>query len=71
MMKNNTVKKGLMPYVIMFIFIIGCLFIINNMKNKVNEFTYDEFNDNLKDGKITEMTITPKTRTEVYQIVGK
>ena len=70
-MKNNTVKKGLMPYVIMFIFIIGCLFIINNMKNKVNEFTYDEFNDNLKDGKITEMTITPKTRTEVYQIVGK
>ena len=41
-MKNNTVKKGLMPYVIMFIFIIGCLFIINNMKNKVNEFTYDE-----------------------------
>lgn len=70
-MKNTTVKKGLMPYIIMFIFIIGCLFIINNMKTKVNDFTYDEFNNNLKEGNITEMTITPKTRTEVYQVVGK
>ncbi len=70
-MKNNTVRKGLLPYIFMFFFIISCLFIVNNMNTKVNKFNYDDFNENLKNGKITEMTITPKTRTEVYEIVGK
>ena len=70
-MKNKTVKKGLFPYVFLFIFIIVCFLIGNTFNKTINEMTYDEFISNLNDKKITEIDITPKTRTETYEITGK
>lgn len=70
-MNNKTVKKGLFPYVFLFIFIIVCFLIGNTFNKTINEMTYDEFISNLNDKKITEIDITPKTRTETYEITGK
>ena len=39
--------------------------------NTINELSYDEFIKNLNGGKITELTITPKVRTETYKLEGK
>ena len=39
--------------------------------NTVNELTYDEFLQDLNGGKITELTITPKVRTDTYKLTGK
>ena len=70
-MNKKAVKKGLFPYIFLFSFIICCLILVYGFNNKVNELTYDEFISDLNGGKITEMKITPKTRTETYEIVGK
>ena len=37
---------------------------------KVNELSYDEFMKDLNGGKVTELTITPKVRTETYMLEG-
>ena len=39
--------------------------------NTVNEITYDDFIKDLNGGKVTELTITPKVRTETYKLTGK
>ena len=70
-MNKKDIKKGLMPYVFLLIFFIGCLLVFNIFNNVVNELTYDEFLQDLNGGKITELTITPKVRTETYKLTGK
>ena len=70
-MNNKSVKKGLFPYIFLFVFIVVCLFIFNNFNKTVNEFTYDEFIKELNDNKIEELNIVPKTRSETYEITGK
>ena len=68
---NKNVKKGLFPYILLFTFIIFCLVLVNSFNSKTNKLTYDEFMKDLNENKITEMKITPKTRTETYEITGK
>ena len=70
-MNNKTVKKGLFPYIFLFVFIIACLFVFNTFNTTVNEISYDEFISELNGKEVTEIDITPKTRTETYEIVGK
>ena len=70
-MNSKSVKKGLFPYVFLFIFIIGCLLVFNNFNTKVNELSYDEFIEQLNEDKIEELNIIPKTRSETYEITGK
>jgi len=68
---NKTVKKGLFPYVFLLTFIIVCLILFNSFNNKVNELTYDEFYENLSNGKIEELQTIVKTRTETIEVTGK
>ena len=70
-MNNRTVKKGLFPYIFLFIFIICCLLIFNTFNTTINELSYDEFIEELNNKEITELNIIPKTRTQTYQIEGK
>ena len=69
--KKNNINKGLVPYVLLLLFIVGCLLFANGMKNKVNEFTYNEFTDYLDKGEISELRIVPKVNTQNYEITGK
>ena len=69
--KKNNINKGLVPYVLLLLFIVGCLLFANGMKNKVNEFTYNEFTDYLNKGEISELRIVPKVNTQNYEITGK
>ena len=68
---NKTVKKGLFPYIFLFLFIICCLIVVNTLNTTVNELSYDEFMKSMNNNEITEMSITPKTRTETYELTGK
>ena len=70
-MNKKEMKKSLMPYVFLLIFFIICLASFKMLNNTVNEITYDEFIKDLNGGKITELTITPKVRTETYKLEGK
>ncbi|MDO5568679.1 MAG: ATP-dependent zinc metalloprotease FtsH [bacterium] len=70
-MKRKTVKKGILPYTILLVFIIVCLIVVNTLNTKVNNLTYEEFKSSLENNEIEELTLTPKTRTNVYEVIGK
>ena len=68
---KKEIKKSLVPYVFLLVFFIGCMIMFKMFNNTVNEITYDDFIKDLNGGKVTELTITPKVRTETYKLTGK
>ena len=70
-MNKKNIRKSLTPYAFLLVFIIGCLIVFKMFNVKVNELSYDEFIKDLNGGKVTELTITPKVRTETYMLEGK
>lgn len=70
-MNKKEIKKSLVPYVFLLVFFIGCMIMFKMFNNTINEITYDDFIKDLNGGKVTELTITPKVRTETYKLTGK
>ena len=70
-MNKKNIKKGLLPYLFLFLILMGVMFFLNSMNSKVNVITYDEFMKNVTEGNVTEVTITPRSRASVYEIKGK
>ena len=68
---NGKIKKSLLPYLFLFIIMLVIVYFASGMNNKVNVLTYDEFMTSLNDGKIDELTITPKGSGSVYELTGK
>ena len=67
---NKNMKKGLYPYIFLFIFIVACLLLVNGMSNNINELTYDEFIKSMNDGQVEDITIIPKIRSNIYHVEG-
>ena len=70
-MKKNEIKKNLVPYMLL---LFAALFVILSSDifgNKINVLSYDEFEKNLNDKKITELTIVPRAEGYVYEVTGK
>ena len=70
-MIKKDVKKGLFPYLMLLIVIIGIMYFFNISSNKVNIITYDEFIKYASEGKITEITVVPRSGAMLYQVEGK
>ena len=70
-MNKKTVKKGLLPYVFLFVFIVVILLAYNLLNTNTHEVSYDEFIKDLNNSKITELEVVPKTRSQTYEITGK
>ena len=70
-MIRKDMRKGIMPYAFLLVFVIGCLIAFNLFNNTIHELSYDDFIKDLNGGKITELVITPKVRTETYKLEGK
>ena len=64
-------KKGLMPYLILFLFMISVVYLFNIANNKEHVLTYDEFFKVVNENKVKEMAITPNERSYLYVITGK
>lgn len=67
--KDN--RKSYLSYGLIFCFFIAVFLVFNSLGSKENNLTYDEFIDELNDGKVTELSITPKQSSAVYDITGK
>ena len=67
---KKSIKKGLLPYLIIGIIMLGVFYYFNVVNGTKHEFTYDEFMEKLDDNKIKEMDITTKSNGYVYEIVG-
>ena len=70
-MNKNTVKKGLLPYLFLALLVFGVYYLFGVLNQKINVLTYNELTKALEEGKVVEMTITPKDRAVVYEITGK
>ena len=69
-MNKKTVKKGLLPYLFLFLVILGVLYFFNIANKKVNIITYDQFLNYANDGEIKEIIIKPNSRAGLYEIEG-
>ena len=70
-MKKNTVKKGLMPYLLLIIATLFIVFSTGLFGGKINILSYSEFEKNLKEGKITELKLVPRGSASIYEVTGK
>ena len=68
---KKVVKKGLLPYVFLFLVMLGVIYFVSVANQKVNVLTYDEFMTSLEDKQVEEITVTPRERAQVYEIAGK
>ena len=74
-MKNKidkkTVKKGLLPYLFLFIIMLGVIYVLNFVNKDIHEFTYDKFIEKLDKGQISEITLVPRGNGYTYEVTGK
>ena len=70
-MKKNNVTKQSMPYLILFLVIMGTLVFYNIGQTKVNKLTYDELITELSKDTVKSIEVTPKSAAGVYNIKGK
>ncbi len=69
-MNKKAVKRNALSYVFLFIVIIGIMYFINVLNNKVNTLSYSEFIQAVEDGELKEVTITPSNNAGVYELTG-
>ena len=70
-MKKKNAKKTISSYLMIGLIMAGILYFISAMNHKVNFLTYDEFVTEMEKSNVKEITITPRTSGNVYEITGK
>ena len=69
-MNRKTVKKGLLPYLFLFLVMLGVVYFLNVANKKVNVITYDEFLGFASEGEVDKINITPNSRASLYDVKG-
>ena len=69
--EKKNIKKGVLPYLIIALIMLGVFYYFNIINSSQHEFTYDEFMNKLDDGKIKKIEITTKGNGYVYEVVGQ
>ncbi len=70
-MDKKIVRRGLLPYLFMFVIMLGIIYFSFVSGVKVHDLTYDKFIEKLDKGEITELTIVPRSSGYVYDVSGK
>ena len=70
-MNKSNAKRGILPYIFLFVFVLSIIYVVNIFNVKTHILKENEFYSNLSENKITEMTITPRTSASIYEIEGK
>ena len=70
-MNKKEIKKNVVPYVFLLGIMLIIFYMFNIMGNKVNKLTYNEFMQNVNNGTVEKIEITPSNDGGVYYIEGK
>ena len=54
-MKRKNIQKNITPYIFLFLVILGILYFMENLNNKINTLTFTEFNEALNNNKVKEI----------------
>jgi len=68
---KKTVKKGLLPYLFIFVICLSIYYFYSVFNQKINSLSYDKFIKKLNKGEIVELTIVPRGSGYVYDVSGK
>jgi cell division protease FtsH len=68
---KQNVKKGLLPYIGLFIIVITVIYFFNTMNQKVNNITYNDLLKNIDNEKVDEISLTPRIKSSIYVITGR
>lgn len=69
-MNHKNVKKGLVPYLFMFLVIIGVFYVFNVMNTDIKNLSYNEFIGELTEGNVKNLTITARDNAKTYEVTG-
>lgn len=69
--KKTKNSMNFMPYILLAIVVICSYLFLNNIGTKVNNLDYTELITQINEGKVTEISVTPKSSAGVYVINGK
>ncbi len=67
---KKTLKKGLLPYLFIFIIMFGVFFYFNVNNSDKHTLTYDKFMEKLDGGKIEELEVVTRGSGYVYDVTG-
>ena len=70
-MNKKEIKKGIVPYVILIVIMLGVIYFFNILNIKVNALTYDKFVSSLNNNEVKEIKVIPSIDGGVYNITGK
>lgn len=71
MKRKNNLYRAILPYVIVLIVIVVLFLGMNVTSTKIHNLNTGELIQEIKDEKVTEITITPKSSESIYEIEGK
>ena len=70
-MNKKEIKKGIVPYVVLIVIMLGVIYFFNILNIKVNDLTYDKFVNSLNNNEVKEIKVIPSIDGGVYNITGK
>ena len=69
-MDKKTLKKGLLPYLFLFLIMLGVFYVFTVVNKEVHTFTYDEFVEKLEKGKVKELKLVASGSGYTYEVTG-
>lgn len=70
-MKKSKRNMNFMPYLLLLVVVVTSYIFLNSINTKVNELNYTELTTEINSGKVTELNVTPKNSSGVYELTGK
>ena len=67
---KKTLKKGLLPYLFLFLIMLGVFYVFTVVNKEVHTFTYDEFIEKLEKGKVKELKLVTSGSGYTYEVTG-
>ena len=67
---KKIVKKGLLPYLFLFIIMLGVFYAFNVLNKDIHELTYDQFVEQLDKGKVKELELVARGNGYTYEARG-
>ena len=67
---KKTIKKGLLPYVFIFVIMLGVFYFYTINGSGKHDFTYDKFMDKLDSGEINKLQVVTRGSGYVYEVTG-
>ena len=69
--KKTKRNMNFMPYLLLFVVVVTSYIFLNSISTKVNELNYTELTSEINSGKVTELNVTPRNSSGVYELTGK